>query len=175
MRDFVNATIRAVKPSGIRRFFDIAAEMDNVISLGVGEPDFDTPWNVREAAIHSLEQGQTIYTANAGLKELRRAIAAYVNRKYNLEYDPLSQILVTVGGSEAIDIGLRVILEPGDEVLIPEPSYVAYIPCATMAGGKPKIDRRACIRCFCCQDFCPRGALSARRSPSARLINREVR
>ncbi len=137
MRDFINTKIRAVKPSGIRRFFDIAAEMENVISLGVGEPDFDTPWSIRETAIHSLEQGQTVYTANAGLKELRQAIAEYTKRKYNLTYDPLSQILITVGGSEAIDVGLRVILEPGDEVLIPEPSYVAYIPCAAMAGGTP--------------------------------------
>ncbi len=137
MREFVNERIRAVKPSGIRRFFDIAAEMEDVISLGVGEPDFDTPWSIREAAIYSLEQGRTVYTANAGLKQLRQGICAYVNRKYNLSYDPIQEVLVTVGGSEAIDVALRVILEPGDEVMIPEPSYVSYIPCVYMAGGVP--------------------------------------
>lgn len=137
MRDFINPVVRDIKPSGIRRFFDIAAEMDNVISLGVGEPDFDTPWSIRETAIYSLEQGKTVYTANAGLKELRQELAAYTDRKYGLSYDPIHEILVTVGGSEAIDIGLRAMVEPGDEVLIPEPSYVSYIPCVTLAGGKP--------------------------------------
>jgi aminotransferase len=136
VRTIVNTKIQAIQPSGIRKFFDIAAEMDNVISLGVGEPDFDTPWNVREAAIYSLEQGRTVYTANAGLKELRQAIARYTQQKYQLDYDPLTQILVTVGGSEAIDIALRVMLDEGDEVLLPEPSFVAYKPCAIMAGGK---------------------------------------
>ncbi len=126
-----------MKPSGIRRFFDIAAEMDNVISLGVGEPDFDTPWSIRETAIYTLEQGKTVYTANAGLKELRMALSRYVKTKYSLDYDPLSEILITVGGSEAIDVGLRAMLSEGIEVLVPEPSYVSYIPCVELAGGTP--------------------------------------
>ncbi len=137
MRDFINPVVRDIKPSGIRRFFDIAAEMDHVISLGVGEPDFDTPWSIRETAIYSLEQGKTVYTANAGLKELRMELASYTRRKYGLSYDPIHEILVTVGGSEAIDVGLRAMVEPGDEVLIPEPSYVSYIPCVKLAGGTP--------------------------------------
>lgn len=137
MSKFVNSTLENLPPSGIRRFFDIASEMDNVISLGVGEPDFDTPWNIREAGIYSLEQGRTIYTANAGLKELREEIRHYTLRKYGLKYDAGSQILVTVGGSEAIDVGLRSVLEKGDEVLIPEPSFVCYTPCTIMAGGVP--------------------------------------
>lgn len=137
MRDFISPVVRKIKPSGIRRFFDIAAEMDHVISLGVGEPDFDTPWSIRETAIYSLEQGKTVYTANAGLKELRQELAAYSYRKYGLTYDPIHEILITVGGSEAIDVALRAMLEAGDEVLIPEPSYVSYIPCVTLAGGTP--------------------------------------
>lgn len=137
MRELINPVVRAIKPSGIRRFFDIAAEMDNVISLGVGEPDFDTPWSIRETAIYSLEQGKTVYTANAGLKELRQELAAYSYRKYGLSYDPIREILITVGGSEAIDVALRAMLEAGDEVLIPEPSYVSYIPCVSLAGGTP--------------------------------------
>ncbi len=136
MRDFINRTVRDLPPSGIRRFFNLAAEMEDVILLGVGEPDFLSPWNIREEAIYPLEQGRTIYTANAGLMELRREISRYLQRKYHLEYDPATQILVTVGGSEAIDLALRSIVEPGDEVLIPEPSFVAYKPCAVMAGGK---------------------------------------
>ena len=136
MRDYINRTVRDLPPSGIRRFFNLAAEMEDVISLGVGEPDFLTPWNIREEAIYTLEKGRTIYTANAGLMELRREISRYLQRKYHLEYDPATQILVTVGGSEAIDLALRSIVEPGDEVLIPEPSFVAYKPCAVMAGGK---------------------------------------
>lgn len=136
MRDFINRTVRDLPPSGIRRFFNLAAEMEDVISLGVGEPDFLTPWNIREEAIYTLEKGRTIYTANAGLMELRREISRYLQRKYRLEYDPATQILVTVGGSEAIDLALRAIVEPGDEVLIPEPSFVAYKPCTVMAGGK---------------------------------------
>lgn len=137
MSKFINSKLESLPPSGIRRFFDIASEMEDVISLGVGEPDFDTPWNIREAGIYSLEQGRTIYTANAGLKELREEIRHYTLRKYGLQYDAASQILVTVGGSEAIDVGLRSILEPGDEVLIPEPSFVCYTPCTIMAGGVP--------------------------------------
>lgn len=136
MRNFINPLVEGIKPSGIRRFFDIAAEMDNVISLGVGEPDFDTPWAIREAGIYSLEQGRTFYTANSGLKELREALAVYVSKKYSLFYDPYHEMLVTVGGSEAIDIALRAMITPGDEVLVPEPSYVSYIPCVELAGGK---------------------------------------
>ncbi len=137
MRKYINSKLEGLAPSGIRRFFDIASEMDHVISLGVGEPDFDTPWKIREAGIYSIEQGRTIYTANAGLKRLREEIGIYVKRKYDLEYDPQHEILVTVGGSEAIDVGLRAILEPGDEVLIPEPCFVCYAPCTLMAGGVP--------------------------------------
>ena len=137
MKNYLNPVVCDIKPSGIRRFFDIAAEMDDVISLGVGEPDFDTPWSIRETAIYTLEQGKTVYTANAGLKELRQEIATYSERKYHLSYDPIHEILVTVGGSEAIDLCLRAIITPGDEVLIPEPSYVSYIPCTALAGGKP--------------------------------------
>ena len=136
MRDFINETVRALPPSGIRRFFNLASEMKDVVSLGVGEPDFLTPWNIREEAIYSLEKGRTVYTANAGLMELRKELSHYLKRKYSLEYDPASQLLITVGGSEAIDIALRTILMPGDEVLIPEPSFVSYKPCAIMAGGK---------------------------------------
>ena len=137
MKNYLNPVVCDIKPSGIRRFFDIAAEMDDVISLGVGEPDFDTPWSIRETAIYTLEQGKTVYTANAGLKELRQEIATYSERKYHLSYDQLHAILVTEGGSEAIDLCLRAILTPGDEVLIPEPSYVSYTPCTALAGGKP--------------------------------------
>lgn len=137
MRKFINHTVESLAPSGIRRFFNLANEIEGVISLGVGEPDFMTPWNVREEAIYSLQQGRTVYTANAGLIELRKELSNYLKRKYRLEYDPASQILVTVGGSEAIDVALRCILEPGDEVLVPEPSYVAYRPCTIMAGGIP--------------------------------------
>lgn len=128
-----------IKPSGIRRFFDLVAEMDDVVSLGVGEPDFDTPYHIRDYGIYALEKGKTFYTSNSGLKELRQEISKYLNRKYNLNYDPLSEMLVTVGGSEAIDIGLRAILNEGDEVIIPEPSYVSYKPCTILAGGVPVI------------------------------------
>lgn len=137
MRDFINNTVRNLPPSGIRRFFNLAAEMKDVISLGVGEPDFLTPWNIREEAIYSLEKGRTVYTANAGLMELRKELSHYLKRKYGLEYDPAHQLLVTVGGSEAIDAALRAMVEPGDEVLIPEPSFVSYKPCTVMAGGTP--------------------------------------
>ncbi len=136
-RDPLSRIIRNIPPSGIRRFFDLVADMPDAISLGVGEPDFDTPWHVRDEGIYALEKGRTFYTANAGLKELRVEIAAYLKRRFDLEYDPLKQILVTVGGSEAIDIGLRAMLDPGDEVLIPEPSYVSYSPCTILAGGTP--------------------------------------
>jgi len=130
-----------IKPSGIRKFFDIVVEMNDpdVISLGVGEPDFDTPWSIREEGIYSLEKGRTFYTSNSGLKELREEISVYLNRRCHVSYDPAHEILVTVGGSEAIDAGLRAMLNPGDEVLIPQPSFVAYEPCVTMADGVPVI------------------------------------
>ena len=128
-----------IQPSGIRKFFDVVSEMPDAISLGVGEPDFDTPWNVREEGIYALEKGRTFYTSNAGLKELRIEICNYLKRKYNLSYDPISETMVTVGGSEAIDVALRCMVDPGDEVLIPQPSYVSYLPCAVMADGKPVI------------------------------------
>ncbi len=139
MMDYTNILtdkIQAVQPSGIRKFFDVAATMKDAISLGVGEPDFVTPWPIREAGIYSLEKGRTYYTANAGLMELREEICNYNKRKYNVEYDPKSEVLVTVGGSEAIDLLVRCIVNPGDEVLIPEPSFVCYKPCTQMAGGK---------------------------------------
>ena len=126
-----------VPPSGIRKFFDIANEMGNVISLGVGEPDFDTPWHIREEGIYSLEKGNTFYSANAGLLELRVEICNYMKRRFDLEYNPKTEALVTVGGSEAIDIALRLFVTQGDEVLIPEPSYVSYRPCTIYAGGTP--------------------------------------
>ena len=133
----VNQTITGIAPSGIRKFFDIVAEMKDAISLGVGEPDFDTPWRVRDEAIYSLEQGRTFYTSNAGLFELKEAICGYLDRKYKLSYDPKTEVMVTVGGSEAMDLAFRAMLDPGDEVLIPQPSYVSYVPCATLAGGVP--------------------------------------
>lgn len=129
--------ISELAPSGIRKFFDIAAEMKDAISLGVGEPDFVTPWTVREAGIYSLEKGHTHYTANSGLMELRSEICTYLSRKYDLHYNPKTQTLVTVGGSEAIDLLIRAIISPGDEVLIPEPCFVCYKPCTLMAGGTP--------------------------------------
>ncbi len=137
MRDPLSGTIRNIAPSGIRKFFDLVAEMPDAISLGVGEPDFDTPWHVRDEGIYALEKGRTFYTANAGLKELRQEIAAYLKRRQNLTYDPIKEVLVTVGGSEAIDLAMRAMLDAGDEVLIPEPSYVSYVPCAILAGGRP--------------------------------------
>lgn len=137
MRDILNNTIKGIKPSGIRKFFDIVSEMKDAISLGVGEPDFQTPWHIREEGIYSLEKGKTHYTSNMGLKELKEAIAKYNKDKYNLDYNPATEVIVTVGGSEAIDIALRAMLDTGDEVLIPEPCYVSYSPCTVLAGGKP--------------------------------------
>ncbi|MGP1589355.1 MAG: aminotransferase class I/II-fold pyridoxal phosphate-dependent enzyme [Oribacterium sp.] len=137
MRNPLNSKITEIQPSGIRRFFDIVAEMQDAISLGVGEPDFDTPWHIREEGIYSLERGRTFYTSNSGLRELKEEIAAYLERQYEVRYDPGSEVMVTVGGSEAIDLAMRVMLEPGEEVLIPQPSYVSYVPCAVMAGGTP--------------------------------------
>lgn len=135
----LNRTIKEMKPSGIRKFFDIANTMKNVISLGVGEPDFLTPWKVRNAAIRTLERGKTRYSANSGLADLRREIACYMERKYALSYNPEKEVLVTVGGSEAIDACIRVITDPGDEIIIPQPSYVCYEPITAMAGGVPVI------------------------------------
>ncbi|MDT8858599.1 aminotransferase [Alkalihalobacillus sp. MEB130] len=129
--------VQTIKPSGIRRFFDLASKMDNIISLGVGEPDFITPWNVREASISSLERGFTAYSANAGIIELRREISAYMSKRFSVQYDPEQEVLVTVGASEAIDIGMRAILDEGDEVIIVEPSFVSYVPLVQMAGGVP--------------------------------------
>ena len=139
MRNPLSDTIVNVKPSGIRKFFDLVSEMKDAISLGVGEPDFDTPWHIRDEGIYSLEKGRTFYTSNAGLKELKEEIASYLKRRIHVEYDPVKEILVTVGGSEGIDIAMRAMLNPGDEVLIPQPSYVSYEPCAVLAGGKPVI------------------------------------
>lgn len=139
IEDMVLSGIRNIPPSGIRKYFDIVSEMDDVISLGVGEPDFITPWNIREAGIYSLEKGHTHYSSNAGLIELRREISNYLNRKYDLKYNPDNQILVTVGGSEGIDIALRALVGPGDEVIIPEPSFVAYKGCTLFTGSVPKI------------------------------------
>lgn len=139
MRNPLADKIVEIKPSGIRKFFDIVSEMKDAISLGVGEPDFDTPWHIRDEGIYSLERGRTFYTSNSGLKELRQEISNYINRKHGVVYDPMSEILITVGGSEAIDIGLRAMINPGEEVLIPQPSYVSYEPCAILAGAKPVI------------------------------------
>lgn len=137
MRNPLSEKIVTIKPSGIRKFFDIVSEMDDAISLGVGEPDFDTPWHIRDEGIYSLEKGRTFYTSNAGLKELKVEICNYLKRRFDLEYDFAHEVLVTVGGSEAIDIALRAMIDPGDEVLIPQPSYVSYEPCAVLADAVP--------------------------------------
>lgn len=139
MRNFLSDKIVNIKPSGIRKFFDIVSEMEDAISLGVGEPDFDTPWHIRDEGIYAFERGKTFYTSNAGLKDLRLEISKYLQRSQNVTYDSDCEILVTVGGSEAIDIGLRAVINPGDEVIIPQPSYVSYEPCAILAGAKPVI------------------------------------
>lgn len=139
MTDMIAKKVTELKPSGIRKFFDIVSEMDDAISLGVGEPDFDTPWHIRDEGIYSLEKGRTFYTSNAGLKELRNEISKYVENSQGVKYDPVNEILITVGGSEAIDLACRALLNPGDEVIVPEPSYVSYVPCAVMAGGTPVI------------------------------------
>ena len=133
----MNEVIQEIQPSGIRKFFDIVSTMKDAISLGVGEPDFQTPWHIREEGIYSLERGKTHYTSNSGLMELKVEIASYLKRRFSLSYDPDSEIMITVGGSEAIDIALRAMLDPGDEVLIPQPSYVSYLPCTKLAGGVP--------------------------------------
>ena len=137
MRDFICDKIKGIKPSGIRRLFDIANEIPDVISLGVGEPDFDTPWHVREEGIYSLQKGYTFYTSNAGLPELREEICKNIKKKYGLDYDNKNEVVVTVGGSEAIDIALRALLNPGDEVIYPEPCFVSYQPCILLSDGVP--------------------------------------
>lgn len=139
MRNPLSDKIVTIPPSGIRKFFDIVSEMKDAISLGVGEPDFDTPWHIREEGVYSLEKGRTFYTSNAGLKELKVEICRYLYRKYQVSYDPDTEVMVTVGGSEAIDVALRAMLNPGDEVLIPQPSYVSYLPCTVLADGEPVI------------------------------------
>lgn len=139
MRNPLSDKIVDIKPSGIRKFFDIVSEMEDAISLGVGEPDFDTPWHIRDEGIYSLEKGRTFYTSNAGLKELKLEICNYLKRRFDLTYDYVKEVLVTVGGSEAIDIALRTMVNPGDEVLIPQPSYVSYEPCAILADAVPVI------------------------------------
>lgn len=139
MRNFLSDKIVQIEPSGIRKFFDIVSEMKDAISLGVGEPDFDTPWHIREEGIYSLEKGRTFYTSNAGLKELREEICNYLYRRFQLSYDSQTEVLITVGGSEAIDIALRAVINPGDEVLIPQPCFVSYLPCTVLAGGKPVV------------------------------------
>lgn len=139
MRDPLSKTIVTIQPSGIRKFFDIVSEMKDAISLGVGEPDFDTPWHIRDEGIYSLEKGRTFYSSNAGLKELRSEISNFLDRRYGLNYDYNKEIIVTVGGSEAIDIAMRTMLDPGDEVLIPQPSYVSYLPCCVLANGVPVV------------------------------------
>lgn len=136
MRNPLSKMITEMEPSGIRRFFDVASTMDNVISLGVGEPDFDTPWHIREEGIYSLEKGRTFYTSNAGLLPLRKEVCTYLKRRFALSYDS-DEVIITVGGSEAIDIAFRTMLDPGDEVIVPEPCFVSYVPCITMAGGVP--------------------------------------
>ena len=137
MRNPLSKTITTIEPSGIRKFFDIVSEMDDAISLGVGEPDFDTPWHIRDEGIYSLEKGRTFYTSTAGLKELKIEISKYLDRRFGLSYDYNKEMLVTVGGSEAIDIAMRAMLDPQDEVLIPQPSYVSYVPCCVLANGTP--------------------------------------
>lgn len=139
MRNPLSDSVVEIKPSGIRKFFDIVSEMKDAISLGVGEPDFDTPWHIRDEGIYSLEKGRTFYTSNAGLKDLKIEICNYLKRKQGLSYDYNQEVLVTVGGSEAIDIGFRAMINPGEEILIPQPSYVSYEPCAILAGAKPVI------------------------------------
>ena len=139
MRNPLSQTIVNIKPSGIRKFFDIASERKDTISLGVGEPDFDTPWHIRDEGIYSLEKGRTFYTSNSGLIELRNEICRYYDRRFNISYDPVKETIITVGGSEAIDIALRAMVDPGDEVIVPQPSYVSYEPCAILAGAKPVI------------------------------------
>ena len=137
MRNPLSDKVVKIKPSGIRKFFDIVSEMPEAISLGVGEPDFDTPWSIREEGIYALERGKTFYTSNSGLIELRREICNYYIRRFNVSYEPYKECIITVGGSEGIDLALRAMLNPGDEVIVPEPTYVSYVPCVELADGVP--------------------------------------
>jgi len=137
MKDFISQRAREIPPSGIRKFFDLALTMEEVISLGVGEPDFPTPWNLCEASIYSIEQGGTSYTSNRGLQSLREALSRYLHEHYHLSYDPDGEMIITTGVSEGLDIAIRAIVDPGDEVLVAEPCYVSYPPCVTLAGGIP--------------------------------------
>lgn len=139
MRDALSGKVKQIKPSGIRKFFDIVSEMDDAISLGVGEPDFDTPWHIREEGIYSLEKGRTFYTSNSGLKELKEEVSKYLDRRFGIKYEPSGEIMITVGGSEAIDGALRAMLDEGDKVILPQPSYVSYEPCIVLADGVPVI------------------------------------
>ena len=133
----ISQRVKALSPSGIRKFFELLYTMDDVISLGVGEPDFVTPWRIREAAIYSIEKGYTMYTSNFGLMELRQEISGYMSRRAGLEYNPANQVLVTVGVSQALDLSMRSLLDPGDEVIVPEPTYVSYVPCVTWRAAWP--------------------------------------
>jgi len=137
LRDPISKVAQNMQPSGIRKFFDVVSEMPDAISLGVGEPDFDTPWHIREAGIYSLEKGRTFYTSNSGLMDLRQEVASYYMRKHGIIYDPKNEVFITVGGSEAIDMAIRAMADPGDEIIIPEPCYVSYVPCAQLAGAVP--------------------------------------
>lgn len=139
MRNPLSKTVIEIQPSGIRKFFDIVSEMKDAISLGVGEPDFDTPWHIREEGIYALEKGHTFYTSNAGMKELKMEIVNYLSRRFDLQYDYNEEVIVTVGGSEAIDIAIRAMVDPGDEIIIPQPSYVSYLPCAQLVSANPVI------------------------------------
>ena len=139
LENMLNNKIKDLKPSGIRRFFDMASEYKDIVSLGVGEPDFDTPWHIRQEAIKALQEGRTFYTANAGLKELREEVCVFTEGRHGVKYDPMHECVITVGGSEAVDISMRVLLNPGDEVIICDPGYVSYVPAVTMADGTPVI------------------------------------
>lgn len=162
----LSRSVEAIPPSGIRQFFDVVSRMEDVISLGVGEPDFGTAWRVREAAIYGLERGRTTYTANSGLKDLRQAISRSISGRYGLDYDPDAELLITVGVSEGLDLALRALLDPGDEVLIPDPAYVAYPPCVSLAGGVP-----VWVRAGAESGFIPQSeALEASISPRTRVL-----
>lgn len=165
--EFISPCVKALPPSGIRKFFDLAAATKDVLSLGVGEPDFVTPWHIREACFYALERGYTMYTSNYGMLELREEIAAHLARRFHVNYDPQREILVTVGASEAIDLALRAVISPGDEVLIPEPSYVSYKPCTILAGGKPVVIPTSAAEGF---KLFPEQVLSALTSRSKVLI-----
>lgn len=166
MRDYLSPLVKDIPPSGIRKFFDLVSESKDIISLGVGEPDFVTPWHVREACVYSLEQGRTTYTHNAGLPELREEIADYLYRNFQVKYEPSNEIVVTVGGSEAIDLALRSLIEPGDEILVPEPCYISYSPITAITGGKP-----VGIETFAANNFkLTAEALKAKLTPRSKVL-----